>query len=142
MVSTPVGTKLTTDVYYKGCEITIGEMKTHADLINLREMEYDLILRMDWLSIYHAHVDCRQKKIIFKIAGAPEYVYEEMKNKISIPVISTLKATKLLQHGCRRFLATLIDKKNKQVRIEVIAVVMEYPDVFPEDLPAYPQIEK
>ena len=53
-------------MYYKGCEITIGEMKTQADLIKLGEMEYDLILGMDWLSIYHAHVDCRQKKIIFK----------------------------------------------------------------------------
>ena len=39
VVSTPVGTTLTTDVYYKGCEITIGEMKAQADLIKLREME-------------------------------------------------------------------------------------------------------
>jgi len=138
VVSTSVGTKLTTDVYYKGCEITIGEMKTHADLIKLREMEYNIILGMNWLSTYHAHVDYHQKKIIFKMARAPEYVYEGTKNKVSIPVLSALKATKLLRHGCREFLATLIDKKNKQVRIEVIAVVMEYPDVFPEDLPGLP----
>ena len=47
VVSTPVGTKLTIDVYYKGFEITIGEMKTHANLIKLGEMEYDIILGMD-----------------------------------------------------------------------------------------------
>ena len=69
MVSTPVGTKLTTDVYYKGCEITIGEMNAQADLIKLGEMEYDIILGMDWLSTYHALVDCRLKKIIFKMPG-------------------------------------------------------------------------
>ena len=33
VVSTPVGAKLTTNVYYKGCKIIIGEMKTQADLI-------------------------------------------------------------------------------------------------------------
>ena len=103
MVSTPVGTTLTPDAYYKGCEITIGEMNAQADLIKLGEMEYDIILGMDWLSTYHAHVDCHLKKIIFKMPGAPEYVFEGTKNKISIPVISALKATKLLRHGCQGF---------------------------------------
>jgi len=32
-------------------------------------------------------------------------------------------------------LATLIDKENEEVRIEDIAVVREYHDIFPEDLP-------
>ena len=72
VVSTPVGAKLTTNVYYKGCEIIIGEMKTQADLIKIGEMEYDLILGMDWLSTYRAQVDCHQKRIIFKLEGAPE----------------------------------------------------------------------
>ena len=138
MVSTPVDTKLTIDVYYKGCEITIGEMKAQADLIKLGEMEYDIILEMDWLSTYHLHVDCRLKKIIFKIEGGPKYVFEGVKNKVKIAVILALKATKLLRHGCRGFLATLIDKKHEEVRIEDIAVVREYPDVFPEELPGLP----
>ena len=142
VVSTPVGTTLTTNVYYKGCEITIGEMKTQADLIKLGEIEYDIILGMYLLSTYHAHVDCHLKKIIFKMAGAPEYMFEGTKNKVSIPVISALKATKLLRHGCRGFLATLIDKEKKEVRIEDIAVVREHPDVFPEDLPGLPLIGK
>jgi len=86
VVSTPVG-ELTTNVYYKECEIIIKEMKTQTDLIKLGEMEYDFILGMDWLSTYRAHVDCHQKKIIFKLEGASEKVYEGMKNKISIPVI-------------------------------------------------------
>jgi len=62
-------------------------------------------------------------------------MFEGTKNKVSIPVISALKATKLLRHGCQGFLATLIDK---EIRIEDIEVVREYPDVFPEDLPGLP----
>jgi len=92
VASTPVGAELITNMYYKGCEIIIGEMKTQTDLIKLGEMEYDLILRMDWLSTYRAYVDYHQKKITFKMEGAPEYVYKGMKNKISISVISALKA--------------------------------------------------
>ena len=113
-------------------------MKTQVDLIKIGEMEYDLILGMDWLSTYRAHVDCYQKIIIFKLEGAPEKVYEGTKNKISIPVISALKATKLLRHGCQGFLATIIDKEGMETKIENIAVIREYPDVFLEDLPGLP----
>jgi len=38
LVLTPVGAKLTTNVYYKGCEIIIGEIKTQADLIKIGEI--------------------------------------------------------------------------------------------------------
>ena len=83
VVSTPVGAKLTTNVYYKGCEIIIGEMKTQADQIKIGEMEYDLILGMDWLSTYRAHVDCHQKRIIFKLEGAPEKYMKGQKIKFA-----------------------------------------------------------
>ena len=68
-------------------------------------------------------------------------MYEGMKNKISIPVISALKITKLFRQS-RGFLATLIDKENKETRIEDIAVIREYPNVFPEDLPGLPSDRK
>jgi len=74
--------------------------------------------------------------------GGPEYVFEGVKNKVNIPVISASKATKLLRYGCRGFLATLIDKEHEEVRIEDIAVVRKYPDVFPEELPGLPLIGK
>ena len=37
-----MSTPIVTNVYYKGCEIIIGEMKTQVDLIKLGEIEYDL----------------------------------------------------------------------------------------------------
>ena len=83
VVSIPVGAKLTTNVYYKGCEIIIRKMKKQADLIKIGEMEYDIILGMDWLSAYHAHVDYHQKRIIFKFEGAPEKVYEGRRIKFT-----------------------------------------------------------
>ena len=137
VVSTPVGASVTTNEYYKECEIIIGEMKTLADLIKLGEMEFDIILGMDWLSTYRAHVDCHQKRIIFKLEGAPERVYEGTKSKTGTPIISAVKATKLLRQGCQGFLAAVIGE-DKIMKVEDIEVVREYPEVFPEDLPGLP----
>ena len=68
------GTKLSTNIYFRGCEIFIGEMRTQADLIQIGKIEYDIILGIDWLSTYWALVDCHQKKIIFKMERIPECV--------------------------------------------------------------------
>ena len=82
---------------------------------------------------------CSQKRIIFKLKGALEKVYEGAKNKICTPVISAIKATKLLRRGCQGFLATIIGEEGKEIKIENIEVIREYPDVFPEDLPGLPR---
>jgi len=128
VVSTYVGTELVNNMYSRGCEIIIGEMMKEADLIKLGETEYDRILEMNWLSTYHARVNWHQKKTIF-LEGAPKYVlFEGMKNKLNIPIISAIKAAKLLRHGYRGFMATVVDKKDDEINVENIAVVIK--DLF------------
>ena len=63
---------------------------------------------------------------------------ECIKNKKRILVILALKATKLLRHKCRGFLETVIDKENDEAKIENIAVIREYLNVFLEDLSGLP----
>jgi len=75
-------------------------------------MEYNLILGMDLLSTYHARVDSHQKRIAFKLEGAPKFIFEGIKDKPNIPIISTIQATKLLKHGCQEFLAAVVDEEN------------------------------
>ena len=61
--------------------------------------------------------------------GAPKYVlFEGMKNKLNIPIISAIKAAKLLRHGYRGFMATVVDKKDDEINVENIAVVIK--DLF------------
>jgi len=36
---------------------------------------YDVILGMTWLSKYHAVIDCRNKKVIFRIPRQPEFQF-------------------------------------------------------------------
>jgi len=35
--------------------------------VKLREMEYDFILGMNWLSAYHASVNCYEKRVTFRM---------------------------------------------------------------------------
>jgi len=63
VMSTHVGAELVTSMYY--WDVT-SSIKTQEDMIKLEEMDYDLILGMNWLPTYHAYVDCHQKRITFK----------------------------------------------------------------------------
>ena len=97
IISTPIGAEIIYDLVCEGCEVVIGEVKTHVDLLKLGELESDVILRMDWLSICHADVDCNQKRVILKMEGLPESIYEGTMDKQSVLIISAFKATKLLR---------------------------------------------
>ena len=85
------------------CEVMIGEMKISIDLIKLGEMEFDAIVGKDWLSACGAHVDCNRKRIIFKMGGALEFIFEGVKVSHDILYISAIKASKLMRQGCQGF---------------------------------------
>ena len=103
-------------------------METSIDLIKLGE--FDAILGMDWLSACSAHVDCNGKRIIFKMEGVPEFIFEGVKLSYNIPNISAIKATKLMRQGCQGILASVVDTNETDIKIETIPVVNEFPDVF------------
>ena len=97
-------------------------------------MEFGTILRMDWLSANSAHVGCNGKRIIFKM-GVPEFIFEGVKISHVIPIISDIRATKLMSQGCPGFLASVLDTNVTNIKIETIPIVNEFPYVFSEDLP-------
>ena len=49
-------------------------------------------------------------------------------------MISSVEVMKLLNEGCQGFLAAVVDSTAEESRLEDIAVVCEYPDVFPQEL--------
>ena len=56
-----------------------------------------------------------------------------------IPIVSSIKARKLLEKGCMGYLANIMDTREElKVKPEEVLVVNEFPDVFPEDLPGLP----
>ena len=60
------------------CPLTIGHLEMPADLVIMEMNDFDIILGMDWLSEYYTFIDCREKKVIFKIPDRRTYYFQGM----------------------------------------------------------------
>jgi len=49
--------------------------KLETDMFALDTGGYDVILGITWLSKYHAVINCRNKKVIFRIPHQPEFQF-------------------------------------------------------------------
>ena len=137
-VATPSGDLMCATNVVKSCKIEIGDKVLQADLIILNMYDFDVIFGMDWLSMYHANVKCFEKEVVFQPPGEPEFSFIGSK-LCSLPkVISALQAWKSLKKGCQCFLATVVDTKKEEMKIQDVPGVNEFIDVFPEDLPGVP----
>ena len=73
-----------------------------------------------------------------RMDGILEFTIEGMQNPHRTPIISVLKASRLLRQGCRGFITTVLGKDEIEVKIENIPVVKKYPNVFPKDISGLP----
>ncbi|KAA3484090.1 DNA/RNA polymerases superfamily protein [Gossypium australe] len=104
--------------------------------------EFDLILGMDWLAKHRAHLDCAAKRMSIRTLEDKEVVMiGERRNYLS-NVISALKAEKLVQKGYGAFLAFISALVTKELLVEGVRTVKDFPDVFSEELPGLPPVRK
>uniref|UniRef100_A0A2N9H8A8 Reverse transcriptase domain-containing protein n=1 Tax=Fagus sylvatica TaxID=28930 RepID=A0A2N9H8A8_FAGSY len=137
-VDTPSGHVLCTDKMYKSCDVLVSGRELEANLVLLDMYEFDVILGMDWLSIFHASIDCFGKKVVFRIPGQAEFVFEGDRVVRPPPLVSAMQAKRLLRKGCKGFLAYVLKSEGTTLKTEDISVVKEFPDVFSKDLPGLP----
>ena len=116
----------------------MGDRNYKVNLLLMMMHDFDIILGMDWLSEYKATINCQEKRVIFGDVNKPEFVYQGSQPKGQVKLISALKAKKLLTKGCDGYLAFVKDTSKVESRIEDYAVVGEYADVFPDELPGLP----
>ncbi|XP_070042692.1 uncharacterized protein [Nicotiana tomentosiformis] len=69
-VSTPVGDSVVLDRIHRSCIVTFCGYKTRADLLLL---DIEIILVMDWLSPYHAILDCHSKTVTLTMPELPRF---------------------------------------------------------------------
>ena len=65
-VASPLGHSVTLNNVYRNCPIAIQAREFLTNLITLPFREFDLIMRMDWLSKHQAIVDCGQKTVVLR----------------------------------------------------------------------------
>ncbi|MQL98135.1 hypothetical protein Taro_030835 [Colocasia esculenta] len=87
--------------------------------------DYDAILGLDWLEEHYALVDCRGKRIVFRIPGEDEFSHPLPRNLAGKLVISTMKAIRMVNKGCDAFLASMAFVAQLSLRSSILDEVIE-----------------
>ena len=95
--------------------LTIGSHVFPSDLIILESQGLDVILGMDWLSMYGGSIDCASKSIF----------------------LITLEGRRIKYVSRHVPIRTQVNSLSGVVQEEV-PVLKDFPDVFPEELPGMP----
>ncbi|GJZ14064.1 hypothetical protein Tco_0549294 [Tanacetum coccineum] len=102
----------------------------------------DIIIGIDWLSMYHAMISCAEKIVHIPWREETLIVYGDgsnQGNETSLNIISCIETQKYLLKRYHVFLAHITTKetedKSKKKRLEDVPIVRDFLEVFPEDLP-------
>ncbi|MQL73944.1 hypothetical protein Taro_006302, partial [Colocasia esculenta] len=87
--------------------------------------DYDAILGLDWLEEHYALVDCRGKRIVFRIPGEDGFSHPLPRNLAGKMVISAVKAMRMVNNGCDAFLASVAFVAQLSLRSSVLDEVIE-----------------
>ena len=108
-VSTPIGEFLVVDQVLRYCLVTIQGYDTRVDLIMLDMIDFDMILGMDWLSPYHAVLDCYAKTVTLSMPGVPPVLWQAAYSHTPTGIISFIRARRLVSSRCLAYLAHIRD---------------------------------
>ena len=62
-VSSPLGTRMRVDMICHGCELEISRILLTVDLRVMDMSEFDVILRIDWLTAHRVVIDCDRRRV-------------------------------------------------------------------------------
>ena len=96
-VTSSLGHSVNVNRAYKNCPIIIHYREFFAYLIALPVREFDLILRMDWLSKHRAIIDCDKKMVILRFSDQFEVIVHDVRFGPIFNVISAMQAQRLLR---------------------------------------------
>ncbi|XP_070050905.1 uncharacterized protein [Nicotiana tomentosiformis] len=137
-MSTLEGDSVVVDHVYRSCVVTIGSFETSVDILLIDVVDFDVILGMDWLSPYHAILDCQAKTVTLAMPGLPHLECKEIPGHSTSRVISYVRARRMVEKGCLAYLAHIRYSSVDVASKDLVPVFREFLDVFPADLPRMP----
>ncbi|XP_028075145.1 uncharacterized protein LOC114277451 [Camellia sinensis] len=134
-VSSPLGDSMICTLIYVACELHLGDIQVHANLLPLDMMYFDIVLGMDWLSEYGVTINCLTKQVSFHPPGQAEFTFQGQEVTSPPYLISAAKASRLIKKGCRGYLCSVVEEQVVNGGTDIIPVVCEFSDIFPAELP-------
>ncbi|GJU05023.1 putative reverse transcriptase domain-containing protein [Tanacetum coccineum] len=128
----------------RGCTLNFLNHPFDTDLMLVELGSFDFIFGMDWLAKYQAVIVCAEKIVRIPWGNETFIVHgdgSDRGNKTRLN-ISCTKKQKYMLKGCPIFLAHVTTKetedKSEKKRLEDVPIVLDFPEVFPEDLLGLP----
>jgi hypothetical protein len=119
------------------CIVDLGVCTTRLKVYVTALGAYDLIIRMDWLASHRDLVDCFAKRVLcINDEGRPIEI-QGVQRKVSLRFISTMKVKRCLRQGCRLYVVEEVNER-KGPSLDQCSVLLEFQDVFPNELPGLP----
>ena len=123
----------------RGVPIKIEDVELEGDLIELEIKDFDMILGMDGLARHGITIDSRRKQVMFETPNGQKRCYMGKVLGLHMPLISSLKAQRMIEKGCHAFLASVTHVvKGTPLKVGDVHIVREFPEVFPDDFPGLP----
>ncbi|KAL8133843.1 hypothetical protein AgCh_009056 [Apium graveolens] len=83
-----------------------------------------------------ANIDCKKKRVVMYTSDNRRISYQGQRQDRKF--LSVMQARRLMRQGCEAYLAHVVDTKKETSILDEIAIVREFPDIFPEELPGLP----
>ena len=115
-----------------GVPVVILRTTLPANLLIMPMGKFEVILGMDWLSGYHARIDCTRSRVVFELGDQTKIVYTGVSPSVGAVFESALRAENMLVQG-KAYLVTLIavgGDREEEMKVEDIPTVGQFAGVF------------
>ncbi|XP_073136996.1 uncharacterized protein [Henckelia pumila] len=143
-VTLPSGEIISTSSVLNEVELELQGNMVRANLVVLPISGFDLILGMDWLTSNGASIDFWKRTVLVNPSGGDSFVFFAAQSSSVSPVISYVRARRLLQKGCQGFLASVIVAAGESSTRSIadVEIFRDFLDVFPNDVAGIPPVRE
>ncbi|KAI3765101.1 hypothetical protein L2E82_15127 [Cichorium intybus] len=121
-----------------GCQLEINGTIFPIDLKPITTREFEVIVGMDWLASNDAQVDCKRKRIAVLAPDGSQIIIQGERPRTRMPVMSFAKVRRHNNKEGIFYMACVVSTEPTKRSVENVAVVKEFADVFPDELPGLP----
>ena len=84
-MSSPLGIRVRIGMICRGCELEISGTLLTVDLRIMDMSEFDVIFRMDWLTVYRVVIDCERRRVTAYTQDGSRMEFQGVTNIIFFP---------------------------------------------------------
>ena len=126
-MNSPLGIRARISTICRGCELKISGTLLTVDLRIMKMSEFDVILGMDWLTVYRVVIDYERRRITAYTQDGTRVVFQRDKNDILPQSVYESKC----QGQLTGWLASLTLEDEVRPDLDLPRVVCQFVDVLP-----------